>query len=201
MPEMTANTTEYFRKETRELKIKLPEVLPSSSSTIDEAAEITKKLIEKGFAYRHKDGIFFDPLKVKDFGKLYGLDMSRWPSKKVRFKKDTYNGNRWNLGDFILWHPDKGEHIHFWDSVVGRGRPSWNIQDPAIIHKHLGEQVDINCGGIDNIYRHHDYNIAIMEALTGKEYASVYLHGEHLIVEGKTMSKSRGNILYPGEIY
>ncbi|MBI9103011.1 MAG: class I tRNA ligase family protein [Spirochaetales bacterium] len=201
MADMTSNAADYFRKETKELHIKLPKILPSSSSTINEAAEITKTLIEKGFAYKHTDGVFFDPLKSKNFGKLFGLDMTRWPEKRLRFKKDTYNGNRWNRGDFILWHADKGEHIHFWDSVVGRGRPSWNIQDPAIIHSHLGEQIDINCGGIDNIYRHHDYNIAIMEALTGKEYAQIYLHGEHLVVDGSSMSKSRGNILYPEHIY
>ena len=70
-----------------------------------------------------------------------------------------------------------------------------------MIIKHLGDQVDINCGGIDNIYRHHDYNIAVMEAATGKEYAQIYLHGEHLMVEGQTMSKSRGNILFPEDIY
>ncbi len=201
MEYITSDAAAYFQKETKELRIKLPEILPSSSSTIQEAAEITKILIDKGHAYHHRDGVFFDPLTVKNFGKLYGLDMSTWPKKKIRFKRDTYNGNRWNRGDFILWHADKGEHVHFWDSVVGRGRPSWNIQDPAIIHAHLGNQIDINCGGIDNIYRHHDYNIAIMEALTGKEYAQIYLHGEHLVVDGKTMSKSRGNILFPENIY
>ena len=65
-----------------------------------------------------------------------------------------------------------------------------------MITEHLGEQVDINCGGIDNIYRHHDYNIAIMEALSGKPYANYYLHGAHLYVDGRPMSKSRGNIVY-----
>ena len=69
-----------------------------------------------------------------------------------------------------------------------------------MIIKHLGPTIDINCGGIDNIYRHHDYNIAVMEAYTGKEFARYYLHGEHLIVAGKSMSKSRGNILYPENV-
>jgi len=201
MQDITSDAAGYFLRETAQLEIKLPEVIPSSSSTIQEAAEITRILMEKGHAYEHGGNIFFDPLSIPRFGKLYGLDMKKWPKKRVRFKRDTYNGNRWNRGDFILWHGDNGEHIHFWDSPIGRGRPSWNIQDPAIIYSHLGEQVDINCGGIDNIFRHHDYNIAIMEALTGKEYAQVYLHGEHLTVDGTTMSKSRGNILYPENIY
>ena len=201
MQEMTADAAGYFYRETAELGIKLPDHIPTSSSTIAEAAEIVKILMEKGHAYEYEGNIFFDPLSIPDFGKLYGLNMDEWPEKRVRFKKDTYNGNRWNRGDFILWHGDNGEHIHFWDSVIGRGRPSWNIQDPAIIYSTLGEQVDLNCGGIDNIYRHHDYNIAIMEALTGKEYARIFLHGEHLMVDGKTMSKSRGNILYPENVF
>ena len=126
--------------------------------------------------------------------------MSTWPKRKVRFKHDTYNGNRWNRGDFILWHGHKEGDAASWDTEIGKGRPSWNIQDPAMISENLGDQVDINCGGIDNIYRHHDYNIAIMEAYTGKSYANYYLHGEHLIVDGKKMSKSHGNILYPDEL-
>jgi cysteinyl-tRNA synthetase len=201
MGKMTSGTADIFLKEADELSIKLPDYIPSSSNTIEHAALIIQKLIDKGHAYKYQGNVFFDPLTVKNFGRLYRLDMSSWPEKKVRFKRDTYNGNRWNKGDFILWHGDSGNHSNYWDSIIGRGRPSWNIQDPAIITKHLGEQVDINCGGIDNIYRHHDYNIAVMESLTGKEYAGIFLHGEHLKVNGQTMSKSRGNILYPVDIY
>jgi cysteinyl-tRNA synthetase len=69
-----------------------------------------------------------------------------------------------------------------------------------MVTENLGYQIDINCGGIDNIYRHHDYNIAVIESISGKEYANFYLHGEHLIVDGKTMSKSRGNIHYPADV-
>lgn len=201
LEEITSDVAEHFYRETVDLGIKLPPEIPASSTSVPEAVGIIKTLMEKGHAYRHGEDIFFDPLTYPGFGRLFGLDMSKWPDKKVRFRRDTYNGNRWNRGDFILWHADRGEHVHFWDTAIGRGRPSWNVQDPAMIIKHLGEQVDINCGGIDNIYRHHDYNIAIMEALTGKEYARYYLHGEHLVVDGRTMSKSRGNILYPEEVY
>jgi cysteinyl-tRNA synthetase len=130
--------------------------------------------------------------------------MSKWPKKKVRFKRDTYNGNRWNLGDFILWHGEKNmDHTGddaVWDTPIGKGRPSWNIQDSAMIVNHFGYQVDINCGGIDNLYRHHDYTIAIIESLSSKEYANFFLHGEHLIVDDSTMSKSKGNILYPDDV-
>ncbi len=197
---LTADVSKFFFKEAKQLKIKLPEVIPASSTTVDDAVELIKILIEKKIAYWYKGNVFFDPLKYKDFGKLFKLDMSRWPKNKVRFKKDTYNGRRWNLGDFILWHAYQGDSTIFWDTDIGKGRPAWNIQDPAIIAKQLGYEIDINCGGIDNIFRHHDYNIAVLESVSGKSYSNFYLHGEHLMVEGKTMSKSKGNILYPEDI-
>jgi cysteinyl-tRNA synthetase len=185
-----------FLRETAELQIELPAKIARASESVPQAVSLIQRLLDKGVAYWHRGNVFFDPLKVKDFGKLYRLDMKSWPKRKVRFKKDTYNGMRWNRGDFILWHGYNNGDLSTWDTEIGKGRPSWNIQDPAMITEHLGQQVDINCGGIDNIYRHHDYNIAIMESLSGKPYANYYLHGAHLYVNGKPMSKSRGNIVY-----
>ena len=195
---IAAEVAERFFIEAKLLKIRLPRTIARASASVPQAVRLIQRLLARGLAYWHDGNVFFDPLKYKQFGKLFRLDMSRWPKKKVRFKHDTYNGQRWNLGDFILWHKD-GE-ISVWDTAIGRGRPSWNIQDPAMITEHLGFQVDINCGGIDNIYRHHDYNIAILESLSGKSYANYYLHGAHLIVGGRPMSKSRGNIRYPEEL-
>jgi cysteinyl-tRNA synthetase len=185
-----------FLRETAELQIELPAKIARASESVPQAVSLIQRLLDKGVAYWHRGNVFFDPLKVKDFGKLYRLDMKSWPKRKVRFKKDTYNGMRWNRGDFILWHGYNNGDLSTWDTEIGKGRPSWNIQDPAMITEHLGQQVDINCGGIDNIYRHHDYNIAIMESLSGKPYANYYLHGAHLYVNAKPMSKSRGNIVY-----
>jgi cysteinyl-tRNA synthetase len=126
--------------------------------------------------------------------------MKRWPKEKKRFHKDTYPGNRWNLGDFILWHGYyEGDKV-YWDTSLGRGRPAWNIQDPAMVSQTLGYKVDIYCGGVDNLIRHHDYVKAIMESLTGEQFAHYWLHGEHLFVDGKKMSKSRGNIIYPKDL-
>ena len=198
--QIAAEVAEHFHRESEMLGIKLPTKIPRASTSIDQAVHLIQELIKKGLAYWHENKVFFDPLKFKDFGKLYRLDMSRWPQKKVRFKKDTYNGRRWNRGDFVLWHGHEEGDLSSWDTEIGRGRPSWNIQDPAMVTENLGFQIDINCGGIDNIFRHHDYNIAIIESLSGKEYANYYLHGEHLVIDGKTMSKSRGNILYPEDV-
>lgn len=197
---ITETNAKRFFREAKELSIELPKDIARSSTTVDCAIAIIKRLLKKGVAYRNGKNIYFDVHAFPEFGKLFKIDISSWPTKKVRFSRDTYNGRRWNRGDFILWHGDADGSIAF-DAPFGRGRPAWNVQDPAAVMKHLGEQIDINCGGIDNLYRHHDYNIAVMEAATGKPFARYYLHGEHLLVAGKTMSKSRGNIIYPGDVY
>lgn len=199
--DLTGDIERIFLSEMRSLHMLLPKKAQRASLCVDCAGRLIKKLMETGHAYRHGADIFFDPMKFKGFGKLYRLDLKRWPKKKIRFKRDTYNGNCWNLGDFILWHGYRDGDIKCWDTAVGKGRPSWNIQDPSVIIQHLGGSIDINCGGIDNIFRHHDYNIAIVESYTGTTFANYYLHGAHLIVDGKAMSKSRGNIIYPEDIY
>ena len=197
--EITEPTERRFFEDADLLQIKVPEVVPRSSTSVEQAVYLIQKLLDAGVAYWHEGDIFFDPLKFRDFGKLFHLDMSRWPKKKRRFHKDTYPGRRWNLGDFILWHGCKKMESHplCWETELGTGRPSWNIQDPAMVTKHLGYQADIACGGIDNLYRHHDYNIAVIEAVSGKEFCHYWLHGEHVLVDGKKMSKSKGNTVYP----
>ncbi len=195
--ELTEEKAELFLRDARTLRIRLPNPLPRSSTSIDQAVRLIKVLMKKGYAYEHNGDIFYDPLKFKGFGRLFGLDMNRWPKVKRRFRKDTYPGRRWNLGDFILWHGYREGDTLFWDTDIGRGRPSWNIQDPAMVTEHLGYSIDIACGGIDNVYRHHDYNIAVIEGVSGSEFARFWIHGEHLLANGKKMSKSLGNIVYP----
>ncbi len=197
--DLTDENTHLFLEGARTLGITIPSELPRASENVEEAVALIRRLLEKDYAYRHDGDIFFDPLKYRGFGRLYGLDMSRWPKKKRRFRQDTYPGNRWNLGDFILWHGarDGGSEAEpVWDTPIGRGRPSWNIQDPAIISAHLGESIDIAMGGADNLYRHHDYTLAVMESLSGKRFARHWLHAELLFVHGEKMSKSRNNIVY-----
>lgn len=194
--ELTQGVVDRFFQETRALRIHLPAHIPRSSTCVDQAVHLIKILMEKGYAYRHEGDVFFDPLKYEGFGRLYGLDMSRWPRVRRRFRKDTYSGRRWNLGDFILWHGGENAEEPLWDTDIGRGRPAWNVQDPAIITKHLGYSVDVCCGGIDNLYRHHDYNLAVTEAASGVELSRFWIHGEHLLSNGKKMSKSLGNIVY-----
>jgi len=198
--EITQRNEAAFLKELKILKIKIPDFTIKASSAVDQAVHLIKILEEKGYAYSHKhtgrENVYFDPLKFSGFGKLAKLDMTKWPKKKRLFHKDTYPGTPWNKGDFILWHGCQDTDNVCWDTEIGRGRPAWNIQDAAIITKHLGFQVDVACGGIDNLVRHHDYTLAISESISGKNLANYWLHGGHLYVEGAKMSKSKGNIYF-----
>ena len=200
LKELTERNTEIFLKELKNLRVRTPQYIPKSSTSVDQAVLLIKVLLKKGYAYWYNGNVYYDPLKFKGFGKLYGLDMSKWPKKKRRFHKDTYPGNRWNRGDFILWRGyEEGDKV-YWDTNIGRGRPAWNVQDPAMLTQHLGYKVDICCGGIDNIIRHHDYIIAVIEGVTDEPFAHYWLHAAHLYVDGKKMSKSKSNIIYLKEL-
>lgn len=195
LKELTAPIEEHFFRETRLLSIRLPGYIPRSSTSVEQAALLIKILLQKGYAYYHGNDIFYDPLKYEGFGRLYGVDMSRWPAQRRRFSRDTYPGHRWNLGDFILWHGGQGDHI-YWNTDIGIGRPSWNVQDAAMITKHFGYRIDIACGGLDNLYRHHDYTLALVESVSGEAFCPYWLHGGHVLANGTKMSKSRGNVIY-----
>jgi len=194
--QLTEENIRDFIAEMNLLRMKIPDYLPKASATVDEAVEIIERLLDLDIAYRHRENIYFDPLKFPGFGRLYGLDMSKWPAKKRRFHKDTYPGMQWNLGDFVLWHGcRKGDPV-CWDTRIGRGRPSWNIQDPSMISKHFQETLSIYGGGFDNLFRHHDYTRAILESIRPYPMARFWLHCHHLQVNGQKMSKSKGNIYY-----
>ena len=201
--ELTRRNEEVFFKDLELLKMKVPDYTVRASTIVRQATKLTKTLIEKGYAYKYmykgEENVYFEPLKFEGFGKLAKLDMSKWPSKKRRFHLDTYPGTPWNKGDFILWHGCKQSQI-CWDTEIGKGRPAWNIQDAAIVTAHLGFTIDIACGGIDNLVRHHDYTIAVAEGVSGRPFAKYWLHGGHLFVAGKKMSKSKGNVYYPKDL-
>ncbi len=185
-----------FIHEMRLLKMKMPDFLPRASENIEEAAEIIGQLLNSGVAYWYKGNVYFDPTKFRGFGRLYGLDMKKWPRKKKRFHRDTYPGMRWNRGDFILWHGYKPGDREYWETDIGKGRPSWNVQDPSMVSRYFNETLSVYCGGIDNLVRHHDYSMAILESMRRYPMARFWLHCRHLLVNGKKMSKSRGNIVY-----
>jgi cysteinyl-tRNA synthetase len=206
--ELAEKNRKMFFTESELLKMKSPTysacMMACSSTAVEEAARLIKILLQKGYAYYHKHkgrrNVYFEPLKFDGFGKLSRLDMTKWPEKKRRFHQDTYPGTPWNMGDFILWHGYKEGDADYWDTEIGTGRPSWNIQDAATITKYLGMTIDVACGGIDNLVRHHDYTLAIVESVSEKKLAKYWLHGQHLLVDGKKMSKSKGNVYYPDDL-
>jgi len=193
---LTEENIRKFIEEIDFLRMKIPDYLPKASDAIDQAVEIISRLIDLKVAYWNRGNVYFEPLKFPGFGEIYGLDMTRWPSKKRRFHRDTYPGMRWNLGDFILWHGYKKADTVYWDTSIGKGRPSWNIQDPSMIFKHFDETLSIYCGGVDNLFRHHDYTRAILESVWTYPMARYWLHCQHLYVNGQKMSKSKGNMYY-----
>jgi len=203
LEELTSRNETQLFKDFELLKIKVPDYTVRASTAVGQAAELVKILTERGIAYWYPhDGrvnAYFEPSKFEGFGKLAHLDMSKWFKQKRRFHKDTYPGTPWNRGDFVIWHGSKTGDV-CWDTGVGRGRPAWNLQDAAIVTEHLGFHVDIAAGGIDNLVRHHDYTLAVVESVSGKSFADFWLHGAHLIVEGSKMSKSKGNVIYPDEL-
>jgi cysteinyl-tRNA synthetase len=201
--QLTEKNEAVFFQDFKLLKIKTPDYSVRASSAVDQAAALIAQLVNKGFAYwfRYKgvNNAYFEPLKFGGFGKLVHLDMSKWPKKKRRFHKDTYPGTPWNKGDFIVWHGCGFENVCY-ETPIGSGRPAWNIQDAAIVTKHLGFQIDIACGGIDNLVRHHDYTLAIAESVSDNSFSKYWLHGGHLFVDGKKMSKSTGNVYYTSDV-
>ncbi len=201
--ELTRKNEAVFFKDFELLKIKKPDYPVRASAAVDQAVNLISKLVDSGNAYfyTYNDGknVYFDPSKFKGFGKLAHLDITKWPMKKRRFHKDTYSGTPWNKGDFVLWHGCKKWNVCY-QTRIGDGRPAWNIQDAAIVTKQLGFTVDVVCGGIDNLVRHHDYTLAVTEAVSGKQFSRYWLHGGHLFVKGKKMSKSKGNVYYPSDL-
>jgi cysteinyl-tRNA synthetase len=193
---LTEKNIREFIQEMKLLNMKFPDYLPRASEHVDAAVALILKLLERRIAYWYNGNVYYDPLKFPTFGKLYGLDMSRWPLQKKRFHKDTYPGIQWNKGDFILWHGYKDGDKYYWDTKIGRGRPSWNIQDPSMVSQYFHETLSIYCGGIDNLYRHHDYTKAILESVRPYPMAKFWLHCNHLYVNGQKMSKSKGNVIY-----
>ncbi|MCX5718724.1 MAG: cysteine--tRNA ligase, partial [Nitrospirae bacterium] len=121
---LTEKNIKVFIREISLLRMKMPDYLPKASESVDATVDSIERLLDKKIAYRYKGNVYFDPLRFPKFGKLYGLDMSKWPKRKKRFHKDTYPGMQWNLGDFILWHGYKKEDKVYWDTKIGKGRPA-----------------------------------------------------------------------------
>jgi cysteinyl-tRNA synthetase len=153
---------------------------------------LIKKLVQKGYAYKGEDGsIYYDISKFKDYGKLSKFKVEKLKAG-ARVKVDEYE--KAEARDFALWKAWTEEDGDvFWETDIGKGRPGWHIECSAMSMKYLGETLDIHTGGVDNMFPHHENEIAQSEAATGKKFVNYWLHNEHLLVEGKRMGKRFGN--------
>ncbi len=173
------------------LNIKKADFYPRATEHIPEMVEMVKGLYEKGYAYEKEGSYYFSIGKFKDYGKLANLNQSELKTG-VRIDSDEYEKE--NVHDFVLWKSRK-EGESFWKTDIGPGRPGWHIECSVMSAKYLGETFDIHCGGVDNIFPHHENEIAQSEAYFGKKFVNYWLHCQHLIRDGKKMSKSKGNII------
>jgi cysteinyl-tRNA synthetase len=153
---------------------------------------LIKKLIDKGYAYRGQDGsIYYDISKFKEYGKLAKIKVEDL-KPGARVNVDEYAKEE--ASDFALWKVwDETDGNVFWETEIGKGRPGWHIECSAMSMKYLGETLDVHCGGVDNMFPHHENEIAQSETATGKKFVNYWLHNEHLLVEGRKMAKRLGN--------
>jgi cysteinyl-tRNA synthetase len=188
----TAHYTNAFFEDIKALNIKPADYYPKATDHIPEMIALVKTLIKKGYAYKAADNsIYYSIAKFKNYGKLSHIKVAELQAG-ARVKTDEYEKEE--AQDFALWKawtPEDGDV--FWETELGKGRPGWHIECSAMSMKYLGETFDIHCGGVDNMFPHHENEIAQSEAATGKKFVNYWLHNEHLLVEGKKMAKKFGN--------
>ncbi len=164
--------------------------LRPATDYIPEMIDLVGRLIQSGYAYPEGESIYYRISRFPSYGRLSRLD-KRELKLGARIDVDEYEKEE--PRDFVLWKAPKHEKEPRWEAPFGTGRPGWHIECSAMAMKQLGETLDIHCGGVDNIFPHHENEIAQSEAVTGKPFARFWIHGEHLLVEGEKMAKSKGN--------
>ena len=184
-----------FFQDLNTLGIQKVEYYPRATDYIAEMITIIQKLLDTGIAYRSHDmSIYFSIAKFPSYGRLSHLHLNELElGASERIVHDEYEKE--NASDFVLWkaYDSQRDGDIFWESPFGKGRPGWHIECSAMAMKLLGETIDIHVGGVDNIFPHHENEIAQSESYSCKCFAKHWLHAEHLLVDHKKMSKSLGN--------
>jgi cysteinyl-tRNA synthetase len=188
--EYTAPYTAAFFEDSARLRIERPDVITAATDYIPEMVQLVERLLQNGHAYREGNSIYFRISSFPAYGRLSRLDR-RELKVGARIDADEYEKEQPN--DFVLWKGPKDDKEKRWEAPFGTGRPGWHLECSAMAMKHLGETLDIHCGGVDNVFPHHENEIAQSEAVTSKPFVRVWLHAEHLLVENEKMSKSKGN--------
>lgn len=185
--------TKAFKKDLKSLNISNPDIWIKATDAIKDQINLIKILEKKGFTYKISDGVYFNTLKLKSYGRLTGEKKKKIrPGARVKIVKGKKNPT-----DFALWKftPPGVKRKMEWDSPWGPGFPGWHTECVVMSIKELGIPFDIHCGGIDHITIHHPNEIAQAEAAFGKVFARYWLHGEFLILKKGKMAKSEGNIV------
>ncbi len=188
----TAPYVQAFFADLKTLNIQPAEVYPAATDHVPEMLALVEKLFARGLAYKSDDGsVYFSVAKLPGYGKLSHLDRDQLRAG-TRVAQDEYEKE--SYGDFAVWKSwDAHDGDVFWDSPWGRGRPGWHLECSAMAMKYLGETFDLHTGGIDNLFPHHENEIAQAEGATGKPFVNLWMHCAHLRVNGEKMSKSLGN--------
>jgi cysteinyl-tRNA synthetase len=201
LAELTGPAEAEFMADRARLRLAPGAMLARTSGCVPRAAAMVEILLEKGLAYRHGGDVFFDPLQFEGFGKLSGLDLSRWPKPRRRFHCDGFPNERLPRGDFILWHGWRAKDGQaFWDTDLGRGRPAPSVQEPAVLSSHLGYTLDIVCGGVQDRDGQHEATLAVMESLSCQRLAGHWLHCAELTAGRRKMSARGGNAPTLGDL-
>jgi cysteinyl-tRNA synthetase len=194
LQDFTSTYEKAFFEDLDFLRIERAEVYPKATDHIPEMVKIIEGLLSKGIAYRSEDAsVYYSIGKFLPYGRLSGLRLGELKAG-ARVRQDDYE--KGSAQDFALWKAwDPADGDVFWDTPLGKGRPGWHIECSAMSMKYLGDHFDIHTGGVDNIFPHHENEIAQSEAYTGKKFANYWLHSEHLQIKETKMSKRLGNVI------
>ena len=191
LDEETAPWIRAFFEDLDALGIRRAHDYPRATAYIDQMVDLIERLEERGATYRSDGGIYFSIASFPTYGRLSGVRAEGLVAgASGRVDADEYAKE--DARDFALWKMVGPDEIG-WDTRLGRGRPGWHIECSAMSMSLLGESFDIHCGGVDNIFPHHENEIAQSEAATGHQFVRIWCHNAHLMVEGEKMSKSKDN--------
>ena len=192
LKEFTEGYVKSFHEDVEILRLLPAHEYPRATEFIPQMLDMVGKLEEKGFTYTTQDGsVFFKISEFDGYGSLAKLDPDQLRAGE-RVENDEYGKEEGR--DFALWKGHKNSESKIsWESPWGNGRPGWHLECSAMSTHYLGNHFDIHCGGVDNIFPHHENEIAQSCAATGEKFVNYWLHNEHLLVESQKMSKSEGN--------
>lgn len=181
----------HFWEDADAIAMERPDIVVRATDHIPEMVDLVGRLVERGRAYESDGSVYFKIAAFEDYGKLSGNKVAgNQAGASERVDADEYEKE--DVRDFVLWKGTKPGEPN-WETRFGCGRPGWHLECSAMAMKYLGETFDIHCGGVDLIFPHHENEIAQSEGATDKPFVKYWLHAEHLMVDGKKMSKRDGN--------